>query len=86
MADDALGTCCAIALQACLDVCSGICTDLASVRHDCTQSLCACCACRDVDSDTPGAAERDPLIQDTQPSRRAEMASPAGGPEPGGDR
>jgi hypothetical protein len=32
MSDDPIGTCCAIAFIACLDVCSGICFDYASFR------------------------------------------------------
>jgi hypothetical protein len=32
MSDDLIGTCCAIAFIACLDVCSGICFDFASIR------------------------------------------------------
>jgi len=32
MSDDPIGTCCAIALVACLDVYGGICIDFASIR------------------------------------------------------
>ncbi|KAF8489545.1 hypothetical protein F5888DRAFT_1161714 [Russula emetica] len=45
MSDDPIGTCCAIAIVACLDVCSGICFDFASFRHGCTENMCRCRCC-----------------------------------------
>ncbi|KAF8130528.1 hypothetical protein EV363DRAFT_1166312 [Boletus edulis] len=66
MADEVVGTCCAIVATACLDVIAGICIDFMSVRHACTESLCQCrCWHRSSDiDDLPD--EQDPLLQNTQ--------------------
>ncbi|KAI9462094.1 hypothetical protein HD554DRAFT_2128199 [Boletus coccyginus] len=44
MADDAIGTCCALWMTACIDVLAGICIDIVSVRRSCTETLCRCSA------------------------------------------
>ncbi|KAH9927700.1 uncharacterized protein B0H18DRAFT_1003419 [Fomitopsis serialis] len=89
MSDDGvLSSVISIACIACLDVMAGVLTDLASVRHACTEHLCQCaCKCGrhsdrlQADESSPFAPDEcEPLIaasgQRTEPSPQPSMQVP----------
>ncbi|KAH9981805.1 hypothetical protein BJV74DRAFT_853644 [Russula compacta] len=71
MSEDPIGICCSIAFVACLEICTGICLDFASIRHSCTETMCKCRACgcgRSHKALHLPDEERAPLIQQAQPA------------------
>ncbi|KAI9511949.1 hypothetical protein F5148DRAFT_1166404 [Russula earlei] len=69
---DLLGTCCSIALVACLDLCTAICIDFASIRHAFTETMFKC-PTRPRSEHLQGGGERARLIQQTQPAPSTPM-------------
>ncbi|PVF99809.1 hypothetical protein CPB86DRAFT_783456 [Serendipita vermifera] len=62
-----MDTCCTVTCNVLLQVCAGFCTDLASVRHNCTVTLCKPCdalfRCKDEhDAEEPQNRENEPLL------------------------
>ncbi|KIM27508.1 hypothetical protein M408DRAFT_329959 [Serendipita vermifera MAFF 305830] len=72
--------CCATYCTVFLDICAGICTDFASIRHPCTETLCRPCAPSDED---PSSGETAPLLSQPTAGSAAghpALAGTAGGP------
>ncbi|KAI0289059.1 hypothetical protein BC826DRAFT_1034144 [Russula brevipes] len=87
MSEDPVGACCSIAIIACLDVCTGICIDFASIRmsrcpparHGCTETIfrCQVCGRSEKGSGSTNEGERAPLIQQSQPAPSQPMVPDA---------
>ncbi|KAI0295341.1 hypothetical protein B0F90DRAFT_1204636 [Multifurca ochricompacta] len=78
MSEDPIGVCCSIAFLACLDVCTGVCVDFASIQHSFTETMCKCRCCGRSEKELTlenSDGERAPLIQQTQPTPSNPMAS-----------
>ncbi|KAN0114189.1 hypothetical protein V8E52_006987 [Russula decolorans] len=74
MSDNPIGTCCAIAFVACLDVCTGICVDYASFRHGCTETMCRCRCCERSEKELDWEdGEHAPLLHQNQPAASEPM-------------